>query len=326
MEDREPTCPKHMVFGPCGGVRPSGGCEVEPTRACPFVSRPLPAWPSPPGSGPRVTAPSILTDLHVRPRDATSLRAVARRLRGSCAGVLAGDHAGGRNDFAPSFTAAVLIDEGVRPWITLSCRDRNRVALAAECAALAELGVAGVHCVTGDWQGTTAGQAEAKVFDLDALRLVAMAREHGLTVSVAATPAAPPTDLRPARLVEKVKAGAQLCLVNHAGGPGPVGRFVDRARQLGADVPFVPCVSPLASFSIRQRLGSLPGVVLSSSADWTTQPGDALDAAVDEAAAMLRIDGVEGVNLSGAASQESEVASADAMAELGRRLGAVVGR
>ena len=49
-------------------------------------------------------------------------------------------------------------------------------------------------------------------------------------------------------------------------------------------------------------------------------PQGGITAAVAEANAMLAIDGVVGVNLSGSASRDSEIESADLMAELGRRL------
>ncbi|MDQ6784729.1 MAG: methylenetetrahydrofolate reductase C-terminal domain-containing protein [Actinomycetota bacterium] len=321
---RHPACPKQMIFGPCGGVRPTGDCEVMEGQPCVFLDMPLTLWgdavgPEPEGGAaplPLGQEPFIITDLHVRPRHLDSLRDVARRLQGSCAAVLVGDHGGARNDFPPSLVAGALLEEGVTPWVTLSCRDRNRVALAAECAALAELGVAGVHCVTGDWQGVAGGMGETKVFDLDGLRLVDLARRHGLTVSVAAAPAAPPVDRRAARLAEKVKAGAQLCLVNHAGGPVPVGRFVAQARDLGATIPFVPCVPFLTDPASVRMLASLPGLVL----DPASLEGGDMAVAVLEAEAMLAIEGVIGVNLSGSASMASELDSAELMAELGRRI------
>ena len=42
----ERDCPKHMVYGPCGGVRPDLRCELD-DRRCPFVDRPLVRWAGP---------------------------------------------------------------------------------------------------------------------------------------------------------------------------------------------------------------------------------------------------------------------------------------
>jgi hypothetical protein len=74
----------------------------------------------------------------------------------------------------------------VPAWIGLNCRDRNRVALEGELAALA--------------------------------------RAAGVPVSVAEAPAGPPRGRRPARLVEKVRAGADVAVVDHCGGAGRTAR------------------------------------------------------------------------------------------------------
>ena len=34
------TCPKHLRNGPCGGVRPDGGCEIAPEMTCVWLQ----AW------------------------------------------------------------------------------------------------------------------------------------------------------------------------------------------------------------------------------------------------------------------------------------------
>jgi len=39
------------------------------------------------------------------------------------------------------------------------------------------------------------------------------------------------------------RVGAEVCFVNHAGGPGPVAGFVAAAREVGGSLSFIPCVA-----------------------------------------------------------------------------------
>ena len=62
--------------------------------------------------------------------------------------------------------ATTVLEAGGRPWVTLSCRDRNRVVLEGELEALATLGPAGVHCVTGDARAASVRPDATQVFEL----------------------------------------------------------------------------------------------------------------------------------------------------------------
>jgi 5,10-methylenetetrahydrofolate reductase len=329
----DPGCPKHMIYGPCGGVREPDRCEID-DRRCPFVARELVAWrtPPPPGraapwlepDGPRRDGPVILTDLRVRPYDLTSIAAVTHTLAADSDALLIGEHQN-RPDFPPSFTAAAVADAGGHAWVTLTCRDRNRVLLEAELEALAAGRVAGVHCVTGDARAPSVRADASQVFDLDGVRLAALARSRRLPVSVAATPAAPPRDLRPRRLLQKQRAGADVCIINHAGGPGPVREFVAACHAVGVNLPFLACVAVFTDAGSAAVLQGFPGLVLEDDERrrvlGSADPREAgIDAAVDQAEEMLAIPGVIGVNLSGSATSGSEDESAAIMAEVARRL------
>ena len=50
------------------------------------------------------------------------------------------------------------MEAGVRPWITLACRDRNRIILEQELHGLRHLGVDAVLCVTGTRAPTTSAR------------------------------------------------------------------------------------------------------------------------------------------------------------------------
>src|SRR6201996_2381758 len=178
------SCPKHMVMGPCGGVRPDGRCEVG-SYPCVF---PAPvAWPDPVPPMPLATVPLILTDFSSEPYSVSAHVATAGILGPVSDAVLVGDHQD-RPDFPPAQLASILQQAGTRPWITLSCRDRNRVVLEQELHGLVQLGVDAVLCVTGDARAYDVRPGVTQVFDLDGPRLAALAARTGMSAAGPATP------------------------------------------------------------------------------------------------------------------------------------------
>ena len=264
-----PGCPKRMVFGPCGGVRDDERCEMAEHR-CVFVDAPLTTWPEvvrprpvpPDGLLARAAAgPVVLADLSVRPFDPASVRRVVGVLAGASDALLVGEHAN-RPDFPPTMVAAEVMEAGGRIWTTLACRDRNRVVLEQELAGLAAIGVDGVLCVTGDGRGLSARPGVTQVFDLDGTRLAALAAQIGLPVAVPESPEAPPVVLRPARVAQKERAGAQMCVLNHASTHARVAEFVTAARDAGATVPFVAGVAVYTDEPSARVLQRFPGLRL----------------------------------------------------------------
>ncbi len=326
------ACPKHMTFGPCGGVEADGGCEVG-DRRCPFVGRETVAWM---GGTPRLARadpllearhgrPLVVVDLPEPALDATGTRRAAAALAGVVDAVLFGDTGWARVQYPPSYRAALVAMEGVRPWAGLNCRDRNRVALEGELAALADIGAA-VHCITGDH--TTRGHRPdaAPVFDLDSTQLVSLARDAGVLCSVAENPVAPPVERRATRLAEKVKAGARVCFVNHAGTAARVAAFIDAADRAGAgDVAYLVCVPLVCSASSLALLRTFTGLELPPG--FVQRIGDARDPAVagiDEAVrfagAVLALPRVAGIDVGTAVPPGDEAAALTAVTTVVRSL------
>jgi methylenetetrahydrofolate reductase (NADPH) len=303
-------CPKRMVFGPCGGVRDDGRCELAEHR-CVFLDEPLTVWSDPPVRGTPPTLPDdgrpfVLVDLSVTPFDPGSVRRVVEVLAPVADGLLVGEHAN-RPDFPPTMFAAEVRSAGGRPWTTLACRDRNRVVLEQELAGLAAVGVDGVLCVTGDARGPGVRPRATQVFDLDGTRLTALAAAAGLRVAVPESPEAPPVGARPARVVVKERAGADLCVLNHVRSPQRVAEFVAAARAAGATLPFVAAVAVYTDERSARVLQRFPGLFVDDAVVEKVlaapDPRAAgIAAAVAEARALLAVEGVVGVNLSGMGS------------------------
>lgn len=321
------ACPKRMVHGPCGGVQHDGTCEIG-TVPCPFVAAPVlvPIEVGRPVPLAVSTRPLVLADVPAPPLDLDALRRAAATMAGAVDCGLTGDHGRARVQLPPVLRAQALRDEGVLPWVGLNCRDRNRVALEGELAGLATVGVAAVHCVTGDHTLTGHRPDAMPVFDLDSTALATLAAGAGLTVSVAEAPLSPPVESRAARAAAKAAAGAAVCIVNHTGSAKVVADFVDATRAAGAaDLAFVACVPVVVSRASAHELRRFTGLVpppglleLVEDADDPFAIG--VDEATRFAVSVLEETGVIGVDLSGVPGAGEEPVLARAMAEIGRRL------
>lgn len=281
-------------------------------------------WAGEPVEPVPVDVPLVLTDLTVRPYDPASVRRVVGILAPVSDGLLVGEHHN-RPDLPPTLFATEVLAAGGRPWTTLTCRDRNRIVLEQELVGLRALGVQGVLCVTGDARGQGVRPDVSQVFDLDGTRLAALAASLGLPVAVPETPEAPPIALRPDRVVQKQRAGAGVCVLNHVGSPERVARFVAAARAAGATLPFVAGVAVYTDETSVRVLQRFPGLAMDPAAIATVL--DAPDplaagiaAAVAEAEALLAIPGVAGVNLSGLGSGRGEDAAAEAKAAIAEQI------
>jgi methylenetetrahydrofolate reductase (NADPH) len=341
---RRAGCPKRMVYGPCGGVHNDLTCEMAPVP-CPFPGGPPVIFeaeastgtqdlPQVPSRGSMLTraatlGPVIVTDLSVRPFDAGSVRQVAGALAGSCDALLVGEHQD-TPDFPPALMASLILDAGGCPWITLTCRDRNRLVLEQELAGLRHAGADGVLCVTGDGRAPGVRPGVTQVFDLDGTRLAAMAASAGLCTAVPESPAAAPVALRPWRLLEKQRAGAELCILNHVSSPADARAFAASAREAGVTLPLIAAVAVYTDERSAVVLQGFPGLQLNPrtvqsvlSAPDPVAAGIA--AAVAEAGELLAIDGIAGVNISGMASDHGHLHAAEIKAAVGHAIRAEAG-
>ena len=129
----------------------------------------------------------------------------------------------------------------------LVCRDRNRLALEADLMGAAMHGIENICCLTGD--DVTAGDEPEtrRVFDLDAIQLIALARvarRRPLPVGPRAslppptsssarsrTPARPPLEYRVRRAAKKALAGARFLQLQLCYRPELLERFMRAAAR-----------------------------------------------------------------------------------------------
>lgn len=196
-----------------------------------------------------------------------------------CDAINATDGAGANCHMSSIGCCALLTRAGYEPVLQMACRDRNRIALQADLLGAAAMGVQNVLCLTGDDVGN-GDQPEAKrVFDLDSIQLLQVARmmrDRGVLLSgrkllapprlflgAVENPFVAPYELRAHRLAKKIAAGAQFIQTQYCFDLPRMRRFMQLVRDLGLHerVFILAGVGPLRSAKAAHFLRTrVPGV------------------------------------------------------------------
>lgn len=198
-----------------------------------------------------------------------------------CDAINATDGAGANCHMSSIGCCALLTRAGYEPVLQVACRDRNRIAIQGDLLGAAAMGVRNVLCLTGD-DVSNGDQPEAKrVFDLDSIQLLRVARtmrDNGVLLSgrklstppqlflgCVENPFVPPYELRALRLAKKVAAGAQFVQTQYCFDVPRLQAFMQRVRDLGLHerVFILIGVGPLRSAKAAEYMRTrVPGVVI----------------------------------------------------------------
>lgn len=295
----------------------------------------------------RIAAGEFVVTAEVTPplsSDAGTLLAKAAPLKGLADAVNLTDAAGARATMSSFAAAAILARDGIEPVLQLTCRDRNRIAIASDLIGAAAQGVRNLLVLHGD-DPAGGDQPDAKpVHDLDSravMRLARQMRDEGclpsgrkieppppLFIGAADTPFDPPPDWEPKGLLAKADSGADFTQTQFCFDLAVARRYLARLSDAGLTerLKMILGIGPLASArSARWMNDNLHGVTVPD------EVIERLEGAADPAAegrrlcvelihGLKEIPGVAGVHIM------APLQGADAIAQVIEDSGILTGR
>ncbi len=211
--------------------------------------------------------------------------------------------------------AAVLTGEGREAVVTITTRDRNRIALESDALGASVLGAAGILCVTGNHQSLGVSTEAASANDIDSTqfeRMVAGLDLPAMAIGAVANTHLQPMELNLMRLKKKIAAGAHFLLTQPVFDVPAFSAWMDAVSAAGLDqkVAIIATVLPLTSAeqgeTLRQRktYGPISEEVVARVAA-ASDPGKEGVAMAAEAAAQLKgIAGVRGIHILSSGCEE----------------------
>jgi methylenetetrahydrofolate reductase (NADPH) len=264
-----------------------------------------------------------------RGADVTGLRETARLLRGWVDAANVTDNQGARVRMSSLAASVVLLAEGLAPVMQMTCRDRNRIALAADALGAAAVGVGAVLPLGGD--PLPEGAPGVAMADLDAAGLVHLltdlaagilpdgSRIEGpppkLLVGAAASPGFTP----PASLAGKVAAGAAFVQTQVVLDPDRFEEWVAGLRAASAlgDAALLPSVVVPASARSVELVAGFGAQVAAGVAE-RAAAGEGEAVAREVVARLVRIPEVRGAHV---LAIGSDAAAAARLAGYAREIG-----
>jgi methylenetetrahydrofolate reductase (NADPH) len=134
--------------------------------------------------------------------------------------------------------AAVLAREGREVVLTMSTRDRNRIALESDALGASTLGIGAILCVDGNHQSLGACPQAAGANDMDSIQLTRALKDlgvPGLVIGAVAHPYQQPLELNLIRLKKKIAAGAEFLLTQPVFDTAGFALWMDTVRTAGLD-------------------------------------------------------------------------------------------
>ena len=204
--------------------------------------------------------------------------------------------------------AALLAGEGRDAVLSMTTRDRNRIALESDALGASALGVGAILCLTGNHQSLGICPQAASANDIDSIQLTQAVKSldlPDLLVGAVAHPYQQPLELNLLRLKKKVRAGADFLLTEPVFDLAGFSSWMDAVRAAGLDgqTAIIASVLPLSSVEqaeyLRQRqsYGQLDESVIAMLAQASDPAKAGLARAVEMAAALKTMPGVRGIHI-----------------------------
>lgn len=194
-------------------------------------------------------------------------------------GINVTDHQSSKMRYPSLGGCLVVREQGGEPIMQMTCRDRNRLALAADLLFAHSRGITNVLCLTGD-AIVVGDHKEAKgVYDFDSLQLLYEIRRLAEGVDFGSneidtplefctgaivTPEAEPLEPQLAKFEKKVAAGAEFFQTQAVYDLERFTRFMETARRLNAKV-LAGIVLLSSARSAKFMTENLPGVFVPQS-------------------------------------------------------------
>jgi methylenetetrahydrofolate reductase (NADPH) len=210
--------------------------------------------------------------------------------------------------------ASILAAQGVEPVLTISTRDRNRIALQSDVLGAAMLGILNVLCLSGEHQSLSACPEAAGAFDIDSIQLIqalTTMRDEGvllsgkglqskppLFVGAAAHPHLRPLELALITLRKKVAAGAQFLLAQPVFDVECFAEWMGAVREAGLHerTQIIAGVRPLVSVEDAERLG-IPDDLAARLRESSDPAREGIRICADIAVQLKGLKGVRGIHI-----------------------------